>query len=95
MNYRTPVINNFPYDNPVTKVACAIGIGWLAYIGISRAKANDKLPQRRKDRQRLMAGPIDKAIDSMNRAWGGPVEATPDVPHYSRHNYARRRRHGK
>ena len=95
MNYKTPVITNFPYDNPVTKFAGAVGIGWLAYMAISRAKRDDRLPQRRKDRQRLMSGPVDKAIDSMNRAFGGPVEANPDVPHYSRQNYGRRRRHGK
>lgn len=95
MNYRTPIINNFPYSNPVTKVAGAIGIGWLAYVAIGYSKRNDKLPQRRKDRQRLMAGPIDKALDAMNRAYGGPVKANPDVPHYSRQNYGRRRRQGK
>ena len=95
MNYRTPIINNFPYDNPVTKVAGAVGIGWLAYVAIRHAKRNEQIPKRRKDRQRLMAAPIDKAIDAMNRAYGGAVEANPDVPHYSRHNYGRRRRHSK
>ena len=95
MNYRTPVINNFPYDNPITKVAGAVGIGWLAYLAISHAKSNEQTPQRRKDRQRLMSGPVDKAIDARNRAFGGPVAANPDVPHHSRQNYSRRRRHGK
>ena len=92
MNYSTPVIRNFPYDNPVTKFACAVGLGWVAYVAISSAKRDDRLPQRRKDRQALTANDIDQAIDSRNRAYGGEVPANPDVPHYSRHNYSRRRR---
>ena len=92
MNYTTPTINNFPYDNPVTKVACAVGVGWLAYVLISRSKRDSRLPQRRKQRQALTAGAIDNALDARNRALGGAVPANPKIPFYSRHNYNRRRR---
>ena len=92
MNYRTPVVYDYPWDNPITKVACAVGVGWLAYIAISRSKRDERLPERRKKRQALTANSIDLQIDARNRAFGGKVPANPDVPWYSRHNFNRRRR---
>ena len=92
MNYRQPQIYNYPWDNPISKVAVAVGIGWLAYIAIARTKRDERLPERRKKRQSLTANSIDLQIDARNRAFGGTVPANPDVPWYSRHNYNRRRR---
>ena len=80
MNYSTPVVRNFPYDNPVTKLACAVGLGWVAYVAISSAKRDDRLPQRRKHRQALTSNDIDKAIDSRNRAYGGRSPRIPTSP---------------
>ena len=92
MNYTGKVIRDFPYENPITKTACAIGVLWLGFIAINYAERNERLPERRKNRQALTSNAIDNAIDSRNRALGGKVTSNPSVPFYSRHNYNRRRR---
>ena len=92
MNYAGKATYNFPYENPITKTACAIGVLWLGFMAVNYAKRNERLPHRRKTRQALTANSIDNAIDARNRALGGKVPSNPDVPFYSRHNYNRRRR---
>lgn len=94
MNYTSsqPIIQDYPYDNIFTKVACGVGVAWLAFIGIKHAKYADQLPQRRKGRQGLTSNNADLQIDSRNRAMGTKVLSNPDVPFHSRHNYNRRRR---
>ena len=92
MNYTQPVVQNYPYDNPFTKVACGIGALWVGFVAVNYAKRNEQTPQRRKHRQALTSNKIDNALDARNRAAGGKVPANPDVPFYSRHNYNRRRR---
>ena len=81
-----------PYENPYTKVACAVGLAWVAYMGIRYAKHNDDTPHTRKNRTSLTATSIDNQVDKRNRAFGGKVPSNPDVPFFSRHNYNRRRR---
>lgn len=92
MNYTQNIVQDFPYDNPVTKIACAIGVLWLGYVVVGYSKRNERLPERRKHRQALTTNAIDNAIDARNRAFGGKVPSNPDIPFYSRHNYNRRRR---
>ena len=92
MNYTQPVISDFPYSNPVTKIAGGIGLLWLGFVAIRSCRAEQGVtPIRRKNRKGVMDGAIDKAIDDRNRVLGGSVPSNPDVPFYSRHNYSRRR----
>lgn len=93
MNYSFPTISDFPYDNPVTKIAFGVGVAWLGYLAIKSSKAGDSIePVRRKNRKGVMDGVIDKAIDEKNRVLGGAVPSNPDVPFYSRQNHNRRRK---
>ena len=93
MNYTQPVIYDFPYDNPVTKVACGIGVLWLGYLAIRYSKKDEEItPVRRLNRKGFMNNILDKAIDEKNRALGGPVPNNPDIPFNSRENYNRARR---
>ena len=93
MNYSNPKISDFPYDNPVTKIACGIGLLWLGFIAVRSTQTGDSItPIRRKNRKGVMDGKIDKDIDEKNRVLGGPVPSNPNVPFYSRQNHNRRRR---
>lgn len=92
MNYTQEAILNFPYSNPITKVAMCVGVAYLGYLGVRYAKQDDGRPQRRKERQGFTTSHIDHAIDHRNHAYGGPVPSNPIIPFYSRHNYNRRRR---
>lgn len=93
MNYTQPMISDFPYSNPVTKIACGVGVLWLGYLAIRYTKKDeDIIPNRRLNRKGVMNNILDKAIDEKNRVLGGPVPSNPDVPFYSRENYNRRRR---
>ena len=96
MNYTAPpssIIQDTPFNNPYTKVACGIGLAWLGYMGVKYAKKGESTePQSRKSRQGFTSSKIDKSIDHRNHAFGKPVPANPSVPFYSRHNYNRRRR---
>lgn len=92
MEFKQPMIEDFPYDNPVTKIACAVGLAWVGFILIRHAKSSDQTPQSRKGREGFTMSKIDDAIDKKNRAYGTKVPSNPDVPFYSRHNYNRRRR---
>ena len=93
MNYSNPMIYDFPYSNPVTKIACGVGLLWLGYVAIKSSKALDEVePTPRKNRKGVMDGKIDRDIDKKNQVLGGPVPSNPSVPFYSRHNYNRRRK---
>ena len=93
MNYSNPTIYDFPYSNPVTKIAGAVGLLWLGYVAVRSTQTGDNItPVRRKNRKGVMDGAIDKAIDEKNRVLGGPVPSNPDVPYYSRQNHNRRRK---
>ena len=94
MNYPSEsIIQDTPFDNPLTKVACGIGLAYLAFVGIRYArKHGQSSPMSRKARQGFTSSQVDQKIDKRNRAFGGPVPANPDIPFYSRHNYNRRRR---
>lgn len=92
MNYTQPMISDFPYDNPVTKIACGVGILWLGYLAIKHAKGTDMEPIQRKHFKGFSRNHIDKQIDQKNRALGGKVPSNPEVPFYSNQNYNRRRR---
>ena len=92
MNYESRPILNFPYDNPITKVAIGIGALWVGFIAIKHAKFSDQQPVKRRARQGFTTGKMDHDIDKRNRAFGLPVPSNPDIPFYSRHNYNRRRR---
>ena len=37
MNYTQPVIQNYPYDNPFTKVACGLGALWVGFVAVNYA----------------------------------------------------------
>ena len=64
MNYSQPMISDFPYSNPVTKIACAVGVLYVGYMAIRTTKVGDDItPVRRKNRKGVMDGAIDKAID--------------------------------
>ena len=93
MNYSQPMISDFPYSNPVTKIACAVGLLYVGYMAIRTTKVGDDItPVRRKNRKGVMDGAIDKAIDKKNRLLGGGVPSNPDIPYYSRQNHNRRRK---
>ena len=92
MNYTQDIVQDFPYDNPLTKIACAMGVLWIGYVAIGYSKRTERLPERRKHKQAFGLNQIDKQLDSKNRALGGKVPSNPDVPFYSRQNYNRRRR---
>ena len=92
MNYTNDIVVDAPYNHPVTKVACAVGIAWLGYIAYNYSKKDEDHAVSRKHRQNYTRNHIDKQIDGMNRIFGRPVKANPDVPHYSNKNYNRRRR---
>ena len=81
-----------PANDPVLKLtACAFG-AWLIYLCVNKGRKDRQSPQRRKHRQAITAGSVDKMIDSRNFAVGKKVKSNPDLPFYSRHNYNRRRR---
>ena len=92
MNYTQPVINNFPYENPVTKAAALVGVVWLGFIAIKHAKYTDQSPIQRKHHKGFSRNNVDHQIDTRNRAIGGKVPSNPDVPFHSNQNYNRRRR---
>ena len=92
MEFKQEMVYDFPYSNPITKVACGVAVVWLGYVLIKHAKSADVTPQSRKGREALTANKIDNAIDGRNRAYGGSLPSRQDVPFYSRHNYNRRRR---
>ena len=93
MNYTQPMISDFPYSNPVTKIACAVGLLYVGYMAVRSTKVGDDItPVRRKNRKGVMDGVIDKAIDEKNRLLGGGVPSNPDIPYYSRQNHNRRRK---
>ena len=92
MNYASEVIYDFPFDNPVTKVACMLTVGYLAYLGVKYAKKDEHRASPRRERKGFTSNAIDHAIHDRNIVLGGPVPGNPEIPHYSRHNYNRRRR---
>lgn len=92
MNYTQPIISNFPYSNPVTKLAMAGGLVWLGFVAVKYSKAIDKTPAKRRERKGFTTSKIDHDLDHRNKYAGRPVPSNPDVPFYSRHNYNRRRR---
>lgn len=93
MNYEQPMIYDFPYSNPFTKIACGVGLVWLGIIALKSTKVLDEIsPTPRKNRKGLMNGKIDKDIEQKNRVLGGPVPSNPNIPFYSRNNYNRRRK---
>lgn len=92
MNFQQPMTYDFPYSNPVTKLACGIGVIWLGFVLVRHAKSADATPQRRKGREGFTTNVIDHAIDGKNRVVGKTVLKNLDIPFYSRHNYNRRRR---
>ena len=92
MNYYTDERFNVPFENPITKLACFLGVGYVGYLGVKYAMADDRMPVQRRARQGFTTSKIDHDIDSRNKYFGRAVPSNPDVPHYSRHNYNRRRR---
>ena len=93
MNYRSEnVVQNFPFSNPITKIAIFAGVAYVGFMAVNYAKKNDAKPQSRRQRQGFTSSHIDHKIDARNRAFGKPIPANPMVPFYSRHNYNRRRR---
>ena len=93
MNYYSEPLIDMPYDNPMTKVGMAVVAAYIVYLGVRYAeKGKEDTPGSRKSRARFSTNKIDNTIDNKNRYFGGAVPANPNVPHYSRHNYNRRRR---
>ena len=92
MNYTQPMTYDFPYENPVTKIACGVAIVYLGFMAIKHAKGVDQQPIQRKHHKGFTRNNIDEQIDSRNRSLGGKVPSNPSVPFYSNQNYNRRRR---
>ena len=92
MDFEDPLYYNFPWDNGLTKFVCLVGVGYAGYLAIKYAKYSDQSPVQRRARQGFTTSKIDHDIDSRNKSYGVPVPSNPDIPHYSRHNYSRRRR---
>ena len=92
MNYSQPIVQNFPYSNPITKVALCAAVAYVGLMAVKYAKKDDPSPQHRRARQGFTSSKIDHKIDAKNRVFGTPIPANPSVPFYSRHNYNRRRR---
>lgn len=81
-----------PENNAFIKCAIAGAVLWGGYIFLVKGKRDKKTPERRKNRQAFTVNHIDNLIDSKNRMAGSKVKTNPETPHYSRHNYNRRRR---
>ena len=79
-------------SDTISKMAMYSGIAVAGYIAYNKVMNDDSKPEKRKHRQSLTLGQLDKQIDERNNAFGKRVPANPDVPFYSRHNYNRRRR---
>ena len=92
MNYTYPTISDMPYNNPITKIACGVGIVWLGYLAVRSTQVEESSVPRTKHRKGgLINNFLDRSIDEKNRVLGGRDASNPDVPFYSRHNYNRRR----
>ena len=76
----------------MTKIVAFGGVALLGYITYNKVVNDDSKPSTRKMRQAFTLSDIDNQIDQRNNAFGKKVPANPDVPHYSRHQYNRRRR---
>ena len=76
----------------MTKLVATGGIALIGYIAYNKVVNDKSNPERRKNRQSLTLSDVDKQIDQRNSAFGKKVDANPEVPFYSRHNYNRRRR---
>lgn len=81
-----------PVNDPVIKFTVCAGLAWGAWMILKTGKKNKSKPERRKNRAALTLGHIDKQIDGRNSTAGKRVKSVSNVPHYSRHNYNRRRR---
>jgi hypothetical protein len=95
MNYSAPsssILIDQPFNNPLTKIACGIGLVYVGYMGIKYATKEEPSPHNRRARQGFTTSKVDQAIDHKNKVSGHPVPSNPLVPHYSRHNQNRRRR---
>lgn len=79
-------------SDTITKATMYGGLALAGVYAYKYATRKDNQPERRKHRQALTMGEMDKQIDAKNNAFGRKVPANLNVPFYSRHNYNRRRR---
>ena len=93
MNYSSEslILQDTPFDNPVTKIAMGVGILYLGFMAVKYAKKEEPSNNRRA-RKGFTTNKINHSIDHRNKAFGRPVQNNPKVPFKSRHNYSRGRR---